>query len=74
MRKYIFVPDLIKFEEEFILEGSSVEEVLKKLSVEFPYNSMLAMYEYTAYGRYFIGVVSCHEGDLPYLIGDDRYG
>lgn len=67
---FVFTPDLIKYEEEFILEANSLEEVIEKLQEECPINCSFGVYTPTRYGIHFIGVIKLEEGKSPEWVQD----
>lgn len=68
--KFVFTPDIIKYEEEFMIEADSLEEVFSKLSEEFPFNSFLSVSYLTASGLKYMGVVCVEEGKTPRFVVD----
>lgn len=66
MIKVLFTPDLFKYEEEFVLEGESLDEVIEKLQEECPVNCLFAVSIFEGYGCLeFLGVLKTEEGKDP---------
>ena len=64
--KVLFTPDLFKYDEEFVLEGETVEDVVKKLQEECPVNCFFAVNRFHGYGHLeFLGVLKIEEGKEP---------
>lgn len=63
--KVLFIPDLFKYEEEFIIEAANIEEVINKLCEEFPYNCLLAAYIVSKHGFIYLGVLKVDENQSP---------
>lgn len=74
MIKVLFTPDLFKYEEEFVLEGESLDEVIEKLQEECPVNCLFAVSRLEGYGRLeFLGVLKTEEGKDPKWIRSDLF-
>ena len=74
MIKIIFTPDLFKYEEEFVLEGETIEEVVKKLQKECPVNCIFAVSRFHGYGHLeFLGVLKIEEGKEPKWINSELF-
>lgn len=66
MIKVLFTPDLFKYEEEFVLEGESLEAVIEKLQEECPVNCFFAVNRLIGYGHLeYLGVLKTEEGKDP---------
>lgn len=63
--KVLFIPDLFKYEEEFIIEATNIEEVINKLQEEFPYNCLLGAYIISKHGLIYLGVLKVEENKSP---------
>lgn len=67
MIKVLFTPDLFKYEEEFILEGESLDEVIEKLQEECQVNCLFAVSRLIGPGRNleYLGALKIEEGKEP---------
>ena len=63
--KVLFIPDLFKYEEEFIIEAANLKEVINKLQEEFPYNCLLNAYIVSEHGLIYLGVLKVEENKSP---------
>lgn len=66
--KFVFIPDIIKYEEEFAIEADSIEAAFEKLQEEFPYNCLLSMELVTNSSRLFLGIVEVSEDSSPRFV------
>ena len=74
MIKVLFTPDLFKYEEEFVLEGESLEAVIEKLQEECPVNCLFAVSRFEGYGHLeFLGVLKTEEGKEPKWINSELF-
>ena len=69
--KVLFVPDLCKIEEEFIIEAPNLEEIIRKLEDEFPYNCLLGVYIVSQHGLIFLGALKVEENEEPEWVESD---
>ena len=67
MIKVLFTPDLFKYEEEFVLEGESLDEVIEKLQEECLVNCLFAVSRLIGPGRNleYLGALKIEEGKEP---------
>ena len=64
--KLAFIPDIIKFEEEFYLEGNSIKEIIEKLKEECPVNCDFYVYEIIGpYENQYVGIIRLEENCEP---------
>lgn len=65
--KILFTPDLFKYEEEFVLEGETIEAVIEKLQEECPVNCIFAVSRLIGPGRTleYLGALKIEEGKEP---------
>lgn len=68
--KFLFTPDIFKYEEEFILEADSIHEIFEKVNEEMSCNCVLAMYCIEERGLIYIGLLELSEGEHPHFIDD----
>ena len=74
MIKVLFTPDLFKYEEEFVIEGDSLEAVIEKLQEECPVNCIFAVSRFHGYGHLeFLGVLKIEEGKEPKWINSELF-
>lgn len=66
--KFLFTPDIFKYEEEFILEAETLQKALDMLEDEFPFNSLLAVYRLVPHSLEFVGVLKLEEGCAPIFV------
>lgn len=69
--KVLFIPDLFKYEEEFIIEAANIEEAINKLHEEFPYNCLLSAYIVSNHGLIHLGVLKVEENKNPEWVESD---
>ena len=73
MIKVLFTPDLFKYEEEFFLEGESLDEVIEKLQEECPVNCIFAVCRLIGYGHLeHLGALKIEEGKEPKWAGPNE--
>lgn len=65
--KILFTPDLFKYDEEFVLEGESLDAVIEKLQEECPVNCIFAVCRLIGPGRNleYLGALKIEEGKEP---------
>ncbi len=64
--KLLFIPDLIKIDEGFYLEGNSITEIIDKLEEECPINCDLAVIQIINESeRDFLGILRLEENCKP---------
>lgn len=73
--KILFTPDLFKYEEEFVIEGDSLEAVIEKLQEECPVNCIFAAHRLFGNERtlLFLGVLKIEEGKEPKWINSELF-
>ncbi len=67
MNKYIFVPDLWKWEEEFEAEGENCVDAIKKVDEIMCLNISLTVWKKTSYGIHHVGVLTLFEGKIEFF-------
>ena len=67
MNKYLFVPDLYKFEEEFESEGENCIDAIKKVEEIMCLNVSLSVFKRMSYGLQLVGVVTLFEGKIEFF-------
>ena len=70
--KYLFVPDIFKYEEEFIIEGDCIEDTVKQAQEECPINCIFAVYKLGLFGLLYLGLLRLEEGKPPEWIIDSQ--
>lgn len=66
MNKYIFLPDLWKWEEEFEAEGENCVDAIQKQEEWMCLNVAFSVIKITPYGRQYIGQLEIFEGSIKY--------
>ena len=66
MNKYIFLPDLWKWEEEFEVEGENCVDAIQKQEEWICLNVAFSVIKITPYGRQYIGQLEIFEGNIKY--------
>ena len=67
MNKYIFVPDLWKFEEAFKAEGENCVDAIKKVDEFMCLNCAFSVFIIEPYGFRYIGHIEIFEGNIKYF-------
>ena len=66
--KILFIPDIFKEDEMFILEGNTETEIFQKLDEEMSCNTICSAFSFTTLGLNLIGFIKLEEGNPPKLI------
>ena len=71
--KILVTPDIVNYEEEFMIEAENLEEALKKTDEEMCCNCDCLIFEAKGSSLIYIGVFRFEEGKEPRFVEEEEF-